>query len=150
MKFNNAFYNQVKGAVMFTIFAPTCATLSMGYFEKKLYSICTFKYGELLPEYIKKNWNCFLDECYTDFRNSQISPEVLLLTLSSTFTSIHLTMVYSKDQILFLDILIKRNENGIQMGLYHKATEKQRCLPFINQTIVNERFVLLQKIKLRT
>ena len=47
MKFNNEFYNQIKGTAMGTIFAPTCATLSMKYFEIKLYSVCTFKYGEL-------------------------------------------------------------------------------------------------------
>ena len=55
MKFNNKFYNQIKGTAMGTIFAPTDATLSMGYFEIKLYSACTFRYGKLLTESIKKN-----------------------------------------------------------------------------------------------
>ena len=32
MKFNNEFYNQIKGAAMGTIFARTYATLSMGNF----------------------------------------------------------------------------------------------------------------------
>ena len=58
MKFNNEFYNQIVGTVMGTIFAPTYATLSMRYFEIKLYSVCTFKYEDLLAEYIKENWNC--------------------------------------------------------------------------------------------
>ena len=47
MKFNNEFYNQIKGTAMGTIFAPTYGISSMGYFEIKLYSICTFKYWEL-------------------------------------------------------------------------------------------------------
>ena len=115
---------------MGTIFAPTSTTLSMGYFEIKVYSVCTFKYGELLAEYIKENWNHFLDDCYTVLRSSQISPEELLLTLNSINPSIQFTMEYSKDQIPFLDILIKRNENGIWMDLYHKPTDTQRCLPF--------------------
>ena len=55
MKFNNKFYNQIKGTAMGTIFAPTDATLSMGYFEVKLYSACTFRYGKLLTESINKN-----------------------------------------------------------------------------------------------
>ena len=79
-KFNNEFYNQIKGTAMGTIFAPTCATLLMGYFEIKLYSVCMFKYGELLAEYIKGNWNHFLDDCYTVLRSSQINPEEFLLT----------------------------------------------------------------------
>ena len=63
---------------MGTIFAPTYATLSMGCFEVKLYSACTFKYGEILAEYIKENWNRFLDEYCTVLKSSQISPEELL------------------------------------------------------------------------
>ena len=62
MKFNNEFYNQNKVEAMGTIFAPTYATLSMGYFEIKLYSVCSFKYGEHLAEYIKENWNRFFDD----------------------------------------------------------------------------------------
>ena len=37
--------------------------------------------------------------------------------------SIQFIMEYNKDQIPFLDILIKRNENGIWMNLYHKPTD---------------------------
>ena len=55
MKFNNKFYNQIKVTGMGTIFAPTYATLSKEYFEIKLYSVCTFKFGKLLGEYIKEN-----------------------------------------------------------------------------------------------
>ena len=40
-------------------------------------------------------------------------------------------MECSKGQIPFLDILIKRNENGIWMDLYHKPTDTQVCSPFI-------------------
>ena len=65
IKFNNEFYDQIKDTVMGTIFAPTYATLLKGCFEIKVYSVCTFKYGELLVEHIKENWNSFLDDCYT-------------------------------------------------------------------------------------
>ena len=106
-------------------FAPAYATFSMGYFEIKLYSVCTFSYGELLHEYIKENWNRSLDDCYAVLRSSQISPEELLLTLNSINPSIQFTVEYSKAQIPFLDILIK--------------TPKGVCLlhPVV-QTIVNE------------
>ena len=70
MKFNNEFYNQIKGTAMSTIFAPTYATLLMGYFEIKFYSVCTFKYGEILGKYIKESWIHFLDDCYTVSRRS--------------------------------------------------------------------------------
>ena len=63
-------------------------------------------------------------------RSSQISPEGLLLTLNSINPSIQFTIEYSKGQIPFLDILIKRNENGTWMDLYHKPKDTQRCLSF--------------------
>ena len=50
----------------------------------------------------------------------------------------------------FLDILIKRNENGIWMHLYHKPTDTQRCLPFTssqsNHYKRNIPFCLAQRI----
>ena len=81
------------------------------------------KYGELLAEYIKENWYRFQDDCYTALRNSQICLEELLLTLSSINPSIQFTIEYSKDQIPILDTLIKRNENGIRIDLYHKPID---------------------------
>ena len=76
MKFDNEFHNQIKG----TIFAATYAILLMRYVEIKLYSVCAFKYGERLAEYMKENWNRFLDDWYADLRCSQVSSEELLLT----------------------------------------------------------------------
>ena len=72
----------------------------------------------------------FLIDCYTVLKSSSISLEELLLTLNSINPSTQFTMEYSKDQIPFLDILIKRNENSIWIDLYHKPTDTQRCLLF--------------------
>ena len=47
-------------------------------------------------------------------------------------------MEYSMDQIPYLDILIKRNENGIWVDFYHKPIDTQRYLPLHTQDIVNE------------
>ena len=65
MKNNNEYYNQIKGTAMGTIFY----NLS-NFIEIKLYSVCTFKYGELLDEYIKEKRNRFLDDCYRVLRSS--------------------------------------------------------------------------------
>ena len=73
LDYANEFYYQIKRTVMDTIFTLTNAVLSMGYFEIKLCSASTFKYGELLVEYIKEIWKIFLDDCYTALRSSQIS-----------------------------------------------------------------------------
>ena len=86
----------------------------MGYFKIKLYSVCTFKYGDLLSEQINENWNHFswLFYSFKEQSNSQISPKELLLTSYSLNPSIQFTM-----------------EKGIWMDHYHNSTDKQRCLP---------------------
>ena len=67
---------------MGTTFLPTNAILTKGCFKIKLYCVCTFKYGELLAEHIKKISNHFLNVCYTVLRSSQYNTEELLLTLT--------------------------------------------------------------------
>ena len=39
-------------------------------------------------------------------------------------------MEYSKNAILFLEILIKRNNDKIWMDIYYKPTDTHRRLPF--------------------
>ena len=59
-------------------------------------------------------------------------------------------MEYSKHQIPFLDILIKRNRNDISMNLFHNPTGTQRCLCFTsshpNHCKRNNPFCLEQRI----
>ena len=104
----NSFYKTIWNSIINFI-----TKLKVQQWVQSSLQLTQLNYGELLAEYIKENWNRFLDDCYTVLRSSQISPEELLLTLHSINLSIQFTMEYSKAQILFLDILIKRNENGI-------------------------------------
>ena len=158
MKFNNEFYNQIKGAAMGTIFAPTYATLLMGYFEIKLYSVWTFNYGELLVEYIKENWKRFLDDCYTVLRSSQL----VLKSYYSLITQLILQCSSLRNIVrtTFHFQIIKRNKNGIWMDLYNQPTDTQRCLSFTSSHpshckhnipfFQREEFILLQKIMPRS
>ena len=50
---------------MGTFFAPTCATLTMGYFEVYFSNICELKWRKEFQEFILENWNRFLDDCQT-------------------------------------------------------------------------------------
>ena len=80
--FNDKFYRQISGTAMGTIFAPTYATLTMGYFEFYFY-ICEPKWGEEFQEFILENWSCFLDDCQTPLDKNKVKPEELLETLNS-------------------------------------------------------------------
>ena len=90
---------------MGTIFAPTYANLTTGFFKLTFYDLCRDKFGE--------NWSRFLDDCETLLEENKINPNDLLSILNSINPSIQFTMEYSKDAILFLDILTKRNHDKI-------------------------------------
>ena len=63
--FNDEFYKQISETAMGTIFAPTYATLTMGYFEVHFYNICELKWGKEFQEFILENWSRSLDDCQT-------------------------------------------------------------------------------------
>ena len=50
--------------------------------------------------------------------------------MNSVNEAIQFTMEFSDKEIPFLDFLIKRDNSGIWMDLYHKPTDTQRCLPY--------------------
>ena len=115
---------------MGTIFAPTYVTLTMGYFEVRFYNICELKWGKEFQEFILENWSRFLDDCQTPLDKNKVKPDELLETLNSVNKAIQFTMEFSDKEIPFLDILIKRDNSGIWMDMYHKPTDTQRCLPY--------------------
>ena len=128
MKLNDEFYYQ--GTAMGTIFAPTYAIYRRDILKSNCIVAALLSMQSFQLNISRKTRTVFFDNCYTVLRSSHISPEELLLTLNSMNPSIQFIMEYSKDQIPFLDVLIKRNKNGIWMDLYHKPTDIQRCLPF--------------------
>ena len=112
------------------IFAPTYATLSMGYFEITFYRICINEFGKALGQFILENWWLFLDDCETPLDKTKIDPNRISQILNSINPSIKLTMETSDKELPFLDIFIKRNDDKVRMDIYFKQTDNRRCLPF--------------------
>ena len=52
LNFNNEYFNQIKGTTKGTIFTPTYANLTMGYFELTFYDFYRDKFGEDLGNFI--------------------------------------------------------------------------------------------------
>ena len=59
--FGSKNFKQVLGTAMGTKFAPTYATLVLGYLETKLYDTLETNYGVHYSVYIKNNFKRFLD-----------------------------------------------------------------------------------------
>ena len=62
MKRHNVLYDQTKAKA----FSSSCI-------------VCTFEYGQLLSEYIQKDWNKTLNNCYKLLRSNGIIPENFFL-----------------------------------------------------------------------
>ena len=70
---NDEFYRQISGTAMGTIFAPTYATLTMGYFEVQFYHICELKWGEEFQEFFSKNSRRFFDDRQTPLYKNKVN-----------------------------------------------------------------------------
>ena len=102
----------------------------MGYLELKLYNICEVQYNATVKKFILDNWSRFLDDCEILLDKNLIKPEQLLSLLNSIHKEIQFTMESSDSEIAFLDVLIKRTNQGISLDLYRKPTDTQHCLNF--------------------
>ena len=71
---------------MGTIFAPTYANLTIGFFELTFYDLCKDRFGEDLGNFIFANWSYFLDDCETLLEENKISPNDVLSILNSVLT----------------------------------------------------------------
>ena len=109
---------------MGTIFAPSYANPTMGFFELTFYDLCRDKFGEDLGNFIFENWSRFLDDCEALLEENDAND--LLSILNSIKPSIQFTMEYSKDAIPFQSLLIKRNNDKIWMDIYYKPTDTHR------------------------
>ena len=112
---------------MGTIFAPTYATLPMGYFELPLYIICINEFGD---QFVFENWSLCLDDCQIPLDKTKIDPNRLLEILNSINPYIKFTKETSDKEPPFLDIFIKRNNDKIWMAIYFKPKDTRWCLLF--------------------
>lgn len=63
---------------METIFVPTYAKLSMGYFELTFYRICINEFGETRGQVIFENWCQFLDHCKPPLEKTKIDAQEII------------------------------------------------------------------------
>ena len=66
---------------MGTVFAPTCANLSIGYHEIKLCDLIELNYNLPIRQYFVENWKRFLDDREILLNTDLIKPDDLLTIL---------------------------------------------------------------------
>ena len=130
MTFDEMFYLQIQRTAMGTIFAPTYATLSMGFPEIELYAIIRNKFILPVSNYFEQNWKRFLDDCFIFLRLSLIKPNELLDVLNNINSAIQVTMETSATHLPFFDFMISKEGKKIFIDIYSKATNSKRYVSF--------------------
>ena len=128
MTFDEMFYLQIQGAAMGTIFATTCATLSMGFHEIELYAIIRNKFTLPASNYFEQNWKRFLDDYFIFLRLSLIKPNKLLDFLNNINPAIQFTIETSDTQPPFPDVMINKEGKKVFMDIYSKPADSRICL----------------------
>ena len=118
--FNNEIYTQIDGVSMGSPLGPTLANIFMGYLESKMVDELTSQ-----TLYIR-----YMDDCLV-ISQSEKANENLFRKLNSLHEKISFTKeVEINSEIPFLDILIKKSNNGFLTSLYRKPSFTGQYLHF--------------------
>ena len=128
--FNNSHFRQIKGTAMGSKFAPTYATLVIGYLERQLYSRIEQHMEKEVAEYIKENFWRFLDDCFMIWIMGQDNLMQFYSILNSLDEDIHYVIEFSTDSTPFLDVLIVKKDDQLITDIYYKVTDSKQYLPF--------------------
>ena len=110
--------------------APSYATLVLGYLENELYSQVSNKKGKEISHYVYANWRRFLDDCYINWPYGEDKLEDLHDILNSLDDSIQLTAETSCKELLFLDVMIRKDNTHRTTDIYYKPTDSFQYLPY--------------------
>ena len=129
--FNSQNYIQILGTAMGSIFAPSYATLTLGFLEIKLHQKIESIYGNQIKAEFIELWKRYLDDCFIFWKQSWGDIKDLHEILQTLHPQIKFTLDSSQEKIPFLDILISINHNGtITTDIYRKITDTQQYLHF--------------------
>ena len=123
------FYLQIQGTAMGTIFAPSYATLSIGFHEPELYAIIRNKFT--LPVYnlfwtkLKKNFKGLLHIFKIKFNKAKR----IARCFKQVKPAIQFTME-SDTQLPFIDVMIIKEGKKVFMDIYSKPTDSKRYVSF--------------------
>ena len=116
--FNSQMYSQHDGIAMGSPLGPTLSNIFMGFIERKVIS----KY--------KVTYYRYVDDCFVLGKDEEEIDE-LFNVLNKTHSSIKFTSEKeNKDELAFLDVLVKRHKNQFLTTVYRKKTFTGNYLNF--------------------
>ena len=115
---------------MGTKFAPTYASLVLGFLEITMYQRISNKYDKSHAEVINKESKRYLGDCFLVWNDTWGDVFEFHDLLNNLHRSIKFTMEQNYDGLAFLDIFIKRKESSIITDIYYKPTDTKQYLDY--------------------
>ena len=106
-------FKQMDGVAMGSPLGPVLANIFIGYHESRLFPSILHK----LPEWYK--W--YVHDTFAIF-NGYGATNSFLDTLNNLHASLNFTHKYDKDKLLFLDVLMHKEDTGFMTSIYRKPT----------------------------
>ena len=128
--FDGTYYSLKEGTVTGTTVAPTYANLTMAYLEVKLYNLVKIKYGDIICQYVIKNWKRFLDDGFIIWKKSFGEVGGFIEILNNLDKNIKFTYESSEQSVSFLNLSIYKQDGKIQTDIFYKDTDSHDYLPF--------------------
>lgn len=119
-QFRGQFYKLLKGTSMGNPISPLIANLVMSRMESIL------KDQGVLPRW----WHRYVDDVFAVIKKNELDNILKMLNAQPQFPTIKFTVVPEKDgQLEFLDLLLIRKNNRVEVAVFHKPTSTKRLIP---------------------
>jgi hypothetical protein len=111
--FNGRHFLQTNGTAMGARIAPVYANLFMNYLEEKF----IYKRRDC-----PRKWYRFIDDIFMVYRGTEYDLKSFLIFCNDMHPTIKFTHEYSKEKVVFLDLLVYVHGQSIYTDLYIKPT----------------------------
>lgn len=116
--FRGDYYKQLKGAPMGNPLSPFISEMFMAKLESELVA------KKLMPRF----WRRYVDDIFAITRRQDL--ESTLKVLNGLHKNIEFTFEIEKEgKLSFLDILLTRKQNALELEIYRKPTDTSRVIP---------------------
>ena len=123
-RFQDRYYLQCRGTAMGSPTAVSYSNLFMAKFEEDyIYNNNPFSV------YIKTYWR-YIDDLFIVWTGSADDLKMFHQSLNTKIESIKFTLEYDHEKISFLDVLVKKKEDGIHTEVYKKETARNTFLHY--------------------
>lgn len=119
-QFRGQFYKLLKGTSMGNPISPLIANLVMSKMEMDL------KSKNLLPRW----WHRYVDDVFAVIKRTDLDKILTMLNTQPNYPTIKFTAVPELNgKLEFLDLMLIRKNNTIEVAVFHKPTSTKRLIP---------------------